>query len=273
MNAVDERARGDDWLRLCEDAARSLPGVQFDWARRLGSTQVDQVRRARQRAPDWPSVLAAWEQVSGKGRLGRTWLSQPGQAVTLSVALPWPAASAGGAVTLACAVLVAETLRAEGIDAQIKWPNDILLGSKKLAGLLAEQVKDERGMGALVIGLGLNLQLPAQAMEATALAQARPMDGSVHEWADWNVRLAAALIQALEEVVQDGFAGFVSRFNALFAWRGQTVVVFDSQLGQVRCEGRAQGIDAQGRLLVLVGQRCERVQSGELSLRPARQVA
>lgn len=273
MPVMDDQLLGADWQLVCERAAGHLPNVRFEWVREVDSTQAQLVGRARHRALEGPLVLAAWAQRSGKGRCGRAWLSQPGQALTLSVAMPWTGATLSGAVTLACAVAVAETLRADGFEAQLKWPNDVVLAGGKLAGLLGESVKDAHGGCTLVLGLGLNLGLPAQAqaMNAAALVQCRPMDTGVQTWCDWNVRMAASLVHALEAVKQARFEQLVPRFNALFAWRDQPVAVFDPQLGQRRWEGRARGIDAQGRLQLDVGGRCVLLPSGELSLRPGRQ--
>ncbi|HRK57714.1 MAG TPA: biotin--[acetyl-CoA-carboxylase] ligase, partial [Burkholderiaceae bacterium] len=270
MHVMDEQALGADWQLACERAAGRLPQVCFEWAWEVDSTQAQLVGRARHCAPERTLVLAAWAQRSGKGRGGRAWLSQPGQALTLSVAMPWTGAPVIGAVTLACAVAVAETLRADGFEARLKWPNDVLLGGGKLAGLLGELVKDAHGGRTLVLGLGLNLGLPAQAqaMNAAALAQCRPMDEGAQTWCDWNVRMAASLVDALEAVKQARFERLVPRFDALFAWRDQPVAVFDPQLGELRWEGRALGIDAQGRLQLEVDGRSVWVPSGELSLRP-----
>jgi BirA family biotin operon repressor/biotin-[acetyl-CoA-carboxylase] ligase len=137
-----------------------------------GSTNTDLLVEARDGAPEG-LVLAAESQTAGRGRLGRRWASPPRAALTFSVLLRPSGVPPGGRgwAPLLAGVAVASALRAEaGVDARLKWPNDVLVGDAKVAGILAEQAGD-----AIVVGAGINVstrqdELPAG--EATSLALA-----------------------------------------------------------------------------------------------------
>ena len=119
-----------------------------------GSTNADLLARAADGAPEGV-VLAAEEQTAGRGRLGRSWVSPPRAALTFSLLVrpdTVPAARRGWLPLLA-GVSVASAVRAvTGVDARLKWPNDVLVGPAKLGGILAEAIGD-----AVVVGIGLNV--------------------------------------------------------------------------------------------------------------------
>jgi BirA family biotin operon repressor/biotin-[acetyl-CoA-carboxylase] ligase len=161
-----------------------LPGSRLLTAVRVvartGSTNADLLAAARAGTAAG-TVLVAEEQTAGRGRLDRSWHSQPGAALTFSVLLR-PAAippSARGWLPLLTGVAVAAALRAQtGLDVSLKWPNDVLVSGAepgmagKLAGILAEQAGD-----AIVVGIGLNVsarrdELPAPQATSLLLAGA-----------------------------------------------------------------------------------------------------
>ncbi len=145
-------------------------------------------------------VVIADEQTGGRGRLGRTWTSPPGQNLYLS-ALLRPELPPGGAppITLAAAVAVAEALNESGVRASIKWPNDVLImvdsKEKKVAGILTESVTRGSRLEAVVLGIGVNLnwrELPAELVPiatSVALATGEAVDRDA---------FAAALLARLE---------------------------------------------------------------------------
>ncbi len=136
-----------------------------------GSTNADLLARAAAGAPQGV-VLVAEEQTAGRGRMGRRWISPPGAALMFSVLLrpeSVPQASRGW-IPLLTGVAVASAVAAvAGLDARLKWPNDVLVGDRKLAGILAEQ-----SAGAIVAGAGINAstrrdELPAETATSLAL--------------------------------------------------------------------------------------------------------
>jgi BirA family biotin operon repressor/biotin-[acetyl-CoA-carboxylase] ligase len=172
--------RGDEKGRPVLDAAR-LNGALAPWpglwrevrvVEETGSTNADLLAEARAGAHEG-LVLVAEEQTAGRGRLGRRWISPPRRSLTFSVLLR-PAVPAGllGWVPLLAGVAVASALEhTAGVDARLKWPNDVLAGGAKLAGILAE-----RWGSAIVVGAGINvLQQPGElpVPTATSLLMAR----------------------------------------------------------------------------------------------------
>lgn len=166
-----------------------------------GSTNADLLARAAaDAAVPAGQVLVAEEQTAGRGRLGRTWTSVPGAALTFSVLLRpvTVPAERRGWLPLIAGVAVASAVRsvtggagsgggasggaASGgggsgrggsggaVDAVLKWPNDVLVGERKLAGILAEQSPDG---SAVVIGIGLNVATPADALPVSPQASRR----------------------------------------------------------------------------------------------------
>jgi len=119
-----------------------------------GSTNEDALKQAADGANEG-LVIAADSQTAGRGRQGRQWLTRPGAALTFSVLLrpqPVPQAARGWVPLLAGVAVVFGLRQATGIGARLKWPNDVLAGDGKLAGILAEQSGD-----AIVVGIGVNI--------------------------------------------------------------------------------------------------------------------
>jgi len=136
-----------------------------------GSTNADLLARAAAGAAEG-TVLAAEAQTAGRGRMGRTWVSPPAAALMFSVLLRPAAVPPGrrGWVPLLAGLAAAAAVRAlTGVDARLKWPNDVLVGDRKLAGILAEQAAD-----AIVVGTGINVsttraELPVETATSLAL--------------------------------------------------------------------------------------------------------
>lgn len=250
----------------------ALPGAQVEVVASTGSTNADLLARTRAAAALRPIVRAASTQTAGRGRLGRTWVTAPGSALLFSIALPLANARArSAAVTLVCGVAVAEALRAAGVPVQLKWPNDVLLAGRKLAGILTELAIDPRGARTLVVGVGVNLWFD----EATAAAIGRPVaaldeclprEHLAQSREVWIARLAQAVIAAVGEFLEHGFASFQLRFNRLFAYADQAVELVEH--GAVVAAGTAQGVDADGHLLLATAGGARAFGVGELSLRP-----
>jgi BirA family biotin operon repressor/biotin-[acetyl-CoA-carboxylase] ligase len=128
----------------------------------LDSTSSELQRRGAN-APDL-SVVTAETQTAGRGRRGRNWLSPPGLNLYLSCLKRFDAGFASlSGLSLATGVIVLRALHALGIDgARLKWPNDVLTESGKLAGILVELSGEYQGPCAAVIGIGLNVRLTSE---------------------------------------------------------------------------------------------------------------
>ena len=227
-----------------------------------GSTNSDLLAAARAGAPEG-TVLAAEVQTAGRGRLDRRWTCPPRAALSFSVLLRpdgVPAVDRGW-IPLLAGVAVAAGLRAQaGLDARLKWPNDVLIGGAKIAGILAEQAGD-----AIVLGIGINVttrrdELPVPHATSVVLAGAAPdreqllvaVLGELETWYRRWVAAVAAGPPVLAGTVLAGPggdpAGLRAEYLRLSATVGQQVRV--SMPGGKLVTGRAGDVDATGRLVV-----------------------
>lgn len=210
-------------------------------------------------------VIVAEHQTQGKGRRGRTWVSPPGKSLALSLILrPDIPPARAPELTLVAAVALAETLRDSGVEASIKWPNDIQIDGKKVAGILTELSADIERVHFIVLGLGVNLNAeaadfpPEVAEIATSVSIARK--SRVH-----RALFTAALLAKLEEWVDtwtdQGFEPVRVAWKRLASTLGQEILV-KAEGKELR--GVAEDIDPSGALLLRVGDRTERVLSGDV---------
>jgi len=258
---------------LSETALREaliLPGSLWRDVRvvtQTGSTNADLLAEARNGAPEG-LVLAAESQTAGRGRMGRRWSSPPRAALTFSVLLrprDMPPASRGW-VPLLAGVAVAGALRAEtGLDARLKWPNDVLVRGAKVAGILAEQSGD-----AIVVGTGINVSTSQQEMPApgaTSLAQAgaagldreRLLARVLAELERWYLAWSGAPGAARGDA---GACGLRPEYLRLSGTIGRVVRV-DLPGGQV-LTGTAQDVDEAGRLVVRAASGLVPVSAGDV---------
>ncbi len=143
------------------------------WLDTIDSTNSEALRRLA----ELPSgtVLAAREQTAGRGQRGNTWFSQPGKNLTFSIVLKNLPLAAAQAIRLnfLFSVAVADFLQDRGVEAAIKWPNDIYVGGRKICGMLIENTLGPGGkLAASVVGIGLNINQKefSQLANATSLA-------------------------------------------------------------------------------------------------------
>lgn len=247
---------------LCTTAAHA---IALEIVAETGSTNVDLL--ARTPHLQQPTLLWAQLQTAGKGRAGRAWHTPAGAALTFSLAWKFNLPLQGLlGLPLAVGVVIAEALRTFGVDARLKWPNDVLKDDGKLAGILIETVTDKTGRQATwaVIGVGINI---AQA-SGLSMQTGRAVVAATELAAEPERAMAALLdgfVRALPRFEQQGFAGFVDAWNALDAYAGEPVNILDQ--GQVLHTGYAAGVDAGGRLLLDTAQGRITVLAGDVSLR------
>jgi BirA family biotin operon repressor/biotin-[acetyl-CoA-carboxylase] ligase len=232
-----------------------------------GSTNADLL--ASQASLVGPTLLIAEKQTAGRGRAGRVWHSAPGASLTFSFAWRFrlPVQALVG-LPLAAGVAIAEALAEFDVPAQLKWPNDVLVDRKKLAGILIETasaVGPPHAISWAVTGIGINMALP----ENIAAQIGRPV-ANVSRLAQLDQdRLMATLLnnlaQAMVQFEQDGLGAFTQRWNGLHAYGGQQVIILDN--GRVLHEGRAVGIDEIGRFVLETAAGPVAVMAGDVSLR------
>lgn len=212
-------------------------------------------------------------QSAGRGRRGRHWIAPFASGLCLSLNWNWRYPPAGlGALSLAVGVAVLAALRAQKIGGlALKWPNDILREGAKLGGILIDLRAEAAGPAYAVIGVGLNVALPAAARRSIAARGTTPADlaggpGAVPRRSALAAALLAGIVATLVEFSERGFAAFADEWRAADALRDQPVRI---EQGGGSISGIARGIDPDGALLVDTGAGRERFISGEVSLRPA----
>jgi BirA family biotin operon repressor/biotin-[acetyl-CoA-carboxylase] ligase len=217
-------------------------------------------------------LVLAESQSAGRGRRGRSWVSTPGQNLTFSLILrPALAASRAPEITLAAAVAVAEVLEKAAFDVRIKWPNDLLIGGRKVAGILTEVATDGDRLRQVILGIGVNVNLlrsdlpPELRAAATSLREERgePLPRAF---------LLAALLLSIEEwldvLLEEGFERIRFRWRELSGTLGTEVRVEGPQGALV---GRALDLDEDGALRVRdAAGVVHRVVGGEVEQLPAR---
>jgi BirA family biotin operon repressor/biotin-[acetyl-CoA-carboxylase] ligase len=243
-------------------------GRSLHWLESTASTNDVAARLAESGAEDGTTVVAD-AQTAGRGRHGRVWFSPAGAGLYAStVVRPGSGMSSAGnpasLLTIASGVAIAEAVRAvTGLPAAIKWPNDVLIGGRKLAGILAEAAVQGGALQFVVVGFGVNLQTAAYPPELAS--RVTSIEAETSRPAD-RALVFAEILAAMGDRYADLRAG---RFDAILgAWRGLAAMLpgahieWDSPAGIVR--GRAQDIDRDGALLVRVGTKVERVVAGEV---------
>jgi|HubBroStandDraft_1064217.scaffolds.fasta_scaffold94914_2 BirA family biotin operon repressor/biotin-[acetyl-CoA-carboxylase] ligase len=240
------------WLQAAVIASGGLwTGIEV--VARTGSTNADALALARGGAPEG-TVIATEEQTAGRGRQGRSWQSRPMTALTFSVVLrprSVPQAARGWVPLLAGVATAAAVRVTTAAAARLKWPNDVLIGDGKLAGILAEQ-----SGGAIVVGIGLNVlgrpeELPVPTATSLELHGAAGTDRTV---------LLAEILREFSRRYQrwcqigpgDAEAsGLRAEYLSLCGTLGREVKV--SLPGDRTLAGTAVDVDGTGRLVVRTG--------------------
>lgn len=205
----------------------------------------DIARELAAQGADEGTVVVADEQTRGRGSRGRTWLSPPGVNLLASVILrPHLPPERMGELAFVASLAVAGTLRdCCGLDAGIKWPNDVRVGGRKIAGMIVEAVKN-----AAILGIGVNVNwtdLPkeiAQTATSVALELGRPFDlGSVLKALLPDLDIAYGAYRAR------GFARILDDWKKLETTTGEEITV---SLDGGDIQGRAVDVDGHGSLIV-----------------------
>lgn len=242
-----------------------LIGREIVFLASTDSTNLRAAELAEQGGADGTVVIAE-EQTQGKGRLGRRWASPPGVNLYLSVLLrppilPWDAPQ----LTFLSAVAVARAIAGEeGLQPQVKWPNDVLLGGRKVAGLLNEMRAETEGIHHVILGIGVNLNMTAAQFPAELRYPATSLrleTGHPVSRRNFARRLLRHLDDLYAEYLRDGFAPLRRAWEDYFALVGREVEV-DCQQRLLR--GIVTGIAEDGALLLEVAGRSERILAGDV---------
>jgi BirA family biotin operon repressor/biotin-[acetyl-CoA-carboxylase] ligase len=224
---------------------------RLDWRAESASTNGELVAAAAD--PGWPdlAVIATDRQTAGRGRLGREWITPPGSALAVSVLLrPGIPTQRLGWIPLIAGLAVARAADAllPGAEVSVKWPNDVLIGGRKLSGVLSELTSD----GSVVIGAGINTaatadELPGETATSLAIegASATSADDVLAAYLSELLPLYRSFVDAGGDATGSGIRAAVTERCGTIGSRIRLEVP-----GGTVVHGTARGIDADGRLVV-----------------------
>ena len=204
-------------------------------------------------------VIVADQQTAGRGRRGATWQSPAGAGLYLSFVARFQNAAAIPLATLAAGVAVRDGIReSTGLTTDLKWPNDVIIGRRKLAGILAEGVGIGSPEPSVVIGIGINLQPAAYSPDVAA--RATSIEGELGRPIDRDAVFNAVLIS-----LWDRLAALEQKpGDILQAWRAASPNARGTRVDWDGRQGVTAGIDDSGALLVTTNAGVERIIAGEL---------
>jgi len=260
------------WLnarRIVEHLGKQASEFHLEILDSAASSNTLLLQRARQEKIPGGSVLAVEWQSGGRGRMGRAWHSGLGNALTFS--LLWrfeQGLSELSGLSLAAGVALIRALRQLDIaGAQLKWPNDVVSGAGKLAGILVEAHGDILGPSAVVIGIGLNLSLP-QAMAARIEQPAACLATLTDVLPDRN-QLLAVLLRELDGVLRNfastGFTVLRTEWESYHALQNRPVQLLLPDGKKI--SGIARGVTDAGALQVEASRGMQTFNAGEITLR------
>jgi BirA family transcriptional regulator, biotin operon repressor / biotin---[acetyl-CoA-carboxylase] ligase len=227
--------------------------VRFDEV--TESTQSTAVLMASEGGPEW-TLVAAGHQTRGRGRLGRTWTDEPGRALMFSFVLrPRLEPDASGTISLLAGSAMAAACTEVGDErATCKWPNDVFIAGRKAGGVLAETRISNRRIEFVVVGIGVNLDVPPDDV---------PEASAVHAE---DEALLTAFLHRFARAYAPSSPSFstdvVSEYRRVCATLGTRIRATTTN-GTV-VEGEALDVDETGSLVVKVGDALERVRFGEV---------
>ena len=262
-----------EWLGTFAETQPETMPLAVEVVDQIESTSSELMRRTQRRDVHRTALAAEW-QTAGRGRRGRTWTAIAGGSLTFS--LGWGFEQGAGflaGLSLAVGVAIARALEAEGFRGNaLKWPNDIIHRHLKVGGILIEVNGDALGPSTTVVGVGLNVRLPAIARKdiAVPVTDLASIAGRGAKEIDRNHLLAsliAELAAVLEQYAKEGFTPFAAEWQHRHAYQGKPVTLLLPDGATVA--GKVAGVDASGALVLADGPRRARFLSGEISLRRA----
>jgi BirA family biotin operon repressor/biotin-[acetyl-CoA-carboxylase] ligase len=243
-------SRQDSLAHAVRAAGIDVPPI---WHDEVASTNDEAIRLATAGAPEW-TVVAAGHQTAGRGRLGRSWADVPGKALLCSVLLrPKRPPEEGPALGLLAATAMIAAADVSGLRS--KWPNDLVLGGRKVGGILTEARVERRRLSFVVVGVGVNLgtgedDVPISLRSTAAALSTGP----------------ETLLSAFLEAMRRGSGGSVDEivddYRTLCATLGSRVRATTTS-GEI-VEGTAVDLDERGRLVVDVAGTHRIVSFGEI---------
>lgn len=220
-------------------------------------------------------LLVAEEQTVGKGRRGRDWHSQKGVGIWMTLLLrpDMPPSKVSG-ITLLTALALAKAIQEVcGIEAQIKWPNDVIVAKKKICGILTEMSSETNYIHYVVTGIGINANTTDFPEELQQKATSVLMEtGRKTDRCELAARVVAIFSEYYKRYVQEqDLTSFMEEYNSVLANKDREVRVYYGLAEEASLEktdsGIARGINKEGALLVEIDGKIKEILSGEVSVR------
>ena len=246
----------------------SLPLGSFRYYNTLGSTNNEALAWAANGAPDL-SLIVADEQTRGRGRMDRKWFTPPHSALAMSLILrPTPIESAHPSrMTGLLALSLTESLLELGLNPQIKWPNDVLLSGRKLAGILVESSWTGDSLDALILGMGVNVLKASVPSADELIFPATSIETELGHPVERAELLRNILTRVLDWRPNLGTDAFLNAWGENLAYHGQQVQVEEG--GGKTLTGEVLGLKSDGSLLLRDEHgKSVTVHFGEVHLRP-----
>ena len=226
------------------------------WLPTIDSTNSEALRRLE----DYPSgtVLAAYEQTAGRGQRGNTWFTEPGKNLTFSIVLKFPEgclpASGVHWLNYLISDAVASFLQEQGSVPQVKWPNDVYVGRKKICGVLIENILQGSSVATSVIGVGVNVNqiVFPQLANATSLALCTGKEMALEPALERLVALFEEHLPLLFD--EKRRESLIESYSALLFQKGVRARYRDLLTGE-EFSGVIEGVEADGRLRIREGKR------------------
>ena len=245
----------------------TIPQVRY--LQSTASTNADALTWAEAGAPDGALVVAD-EQTAGRGRLNRHWVTRAGAALAFSLVLrPSADESPHAALFSALGGLAVQSALAQdfGLQAQVKWPNDVLVGGRKVCGVLVESIWTGEVPACVVVGIGINITPDALPPSEQLLFPATCLEAETGHTLDRLDVLASVLQQFFAWRPQLGSAQLIHAWQERLAYRGESVRL-DAAMGGQATVGVLLGLNSAGDLRLRLADGTEiAVNAGELSLR------
>lgn len=256
-------------LSLLDDELLSREHASLGWNCRIyetiDSTNAEAMRLANSGA-DLPALVLAEQQTAGRGRRGRQWVSPFAENLYYSLALRMDGGTRRlDGLSLLVGLAAVDALRELGIpSAGLKWPNDILVGRKKLAGVLLEVTGDPANVCHVVIGIGININMRETVSVDQAWTSLALELGHVQDRNKVACVLSRNLGSYLAGHHENGFAAYRKEWEDKHLWQGLAVAL---TAGAKVTQGVVLGICDDGALRLEVDGREEHFSGGEVSLR------
>ncbi len=234
----------------------------------IASTNTLAMEMASVSSPEGTAIIAE-TQTAGKGRIGRTWISPKGNLYFSVVLKPDIPLQKAPLITLMGAVAVASTVQSMlALQAVIKWPNDVLIGQKKICGLLTEMSAEQDRIKHIVLGVGVNVNMDLDAIPSDVRKNVTTLASEAGK----NIRRTPLLCQLLLDLEHWYRVFLEDEESVLSEWKKLNVTIGNRvtvrSLKDTR-EGLAQGIDREGRLVIRLDDGSEvHVASGDVTLKP-----